>query len=523
MSILEFFDRKGNRQPRDVQRDLLLQIERDWDTYDVFCCRLPTSAGKTLLGECIAAWAADKCGGKAAIVVPDNMLLQQMAAECHASSQVMFAQKFYTCTWKESGMQPREVNRATCPGSKYEEGVRSACSKKFTTCPYATALKKWKASKVRVSNYWMPQAHKMLNSTQVLVVDEAHNFRSFLAQMSCRRLWHHDYHYPLEATDYVSLSHWLDKELAACAPPLSTPPTAERGGFVSGAVPALTTTHKQRFRALTLMKAELETDRGKVTIESTVDDYRGQRLPCIMIKPLDVRDALPLAISLKHTRKIVLMSATLAQWDVHDIGLGELCVKYYDTPSPIPPERRPIYMRPCISNRVMDGFKDLQALVSIIEEAAARFPKDKGVVFVTYALGKALGMANIDEGVRSRLLFYTSLQKRAVLKEFMEAKEPKILVGAGITEGLDLKGDLARFGILAKIAWPNLGDIAVARKAEENPDWMSWQAARTTMQACGRVCRGPDDYGATYILDSSVRRIPDTMWLGWFREAIRGT
>jgi Rad3-related DNA helicase len=101
----------------------------------------------------------------------------------------------------------------------------------------------------------------------------------------------------------------------------------------------------------------------------------------------------------------------------------------------------------------------------------------------------------------------------------MESTEPKILIGAGITEGLDLKDDLARFAVLAKIAWPSLEDVATARKCEEDPDWFAYQAARQVMQAAGRVCRGPNDFGATYIVDSSFARIPKEMFLKWFTDA----
>ena len=82
-----------------------------------------------------------------------------------------------------------------------------------------------------------------------------------------------------------------------------------------------------------------------------------------------------------------------------------------------------------------------------------------------------------------------------------------MLVASGMYEGLDLVDDTARWQVVSKIPWPSLADPAMKWRANEDPDFYNWETLRQVIQACGRVCRGPDDYGVTYILDSTWNRL----------------
>jgi Rad3-related DNA helicase len=132
---------------------------------------------------------------------------------------------------------------------------------------------------------------------------------------------------------------------------------------------------------------------------------------------------------------------------------------------------------------------------------------------------KHLKALAVNHPAKERLRFHDKFNKRDVLKGFIESTGNDILVAAGMTEGLDLKDDLARFNIIAKILWPSLEDPIYQRMLEERPDNYAWIAARSVMQAAGRVCRGPEDYGLTLILDSSYKRIPRHTWLRWYLDA----
>ena len=59
--------------------------------------------------------------------------------------------------------------------------------------------------------------------------------------------------------------------------------------------------------------------------------------------------------------------------------------------------------------------------------------------------------------------------------------------------------------MLCKAPYLTTHDSRVARRLEEGQwAWYHRTALRTVVQASGRVVRAPDDYGATYLADSSL-------------------
>jgi Rad3-related DNA helicase len=79
----------------------------------------------------------------------------------------------------------------------------------------------------------------------------------------------------------------------------------------------------------------------------------------------------------------------------------------------------------------------------------------------------------------------------------------RILISASMSEGLDFKDDICRVQIIAKIPYPNMADVWVRRKKDLDPDFLSTEALLSLEQMIGRIHRNRDDYGITFILDSS--------------------
>jgi Rad3-related DNA helicase len=94
-----------------------------------------------------------------------------------------------------------------------------------------------------------------------------------------------------------------------------------------------------------------------------------------------------------------------------------------------------------------------------------------------------------------------------------------------MSEGLDLADDLARWQVIVKAPFPNLGDPWVVRKHAE-PGGKSWYSEQTVidlLQASGRVMRSRKDRGVTYILDKKAERVLRQQWVGlpdWFKARV---
>lgn len=98
-----------------------------------------------------------------------------------------------------------------------------------------------------------------------------------------------------------------------------------------------------------------------------------------------------------------------------------------------------------------------------------------------------------------------------------------ICLSPSMEEGYDLKHDLARWQVIAKVPFGFLGDPTIKYKSEKVEGSYSRTAVLRIVQACGRVVRGADDRGETYILDSGFDRLLNQGWdyfPKWFIEAL---
>jgi Rad3-related DNA helicase len=103
--------------------------------------------------------------------------------------------------------------------------------------------------------------------------------------------------------------------------------------------------------------------------------------------------------------------------------------------------------------------------------------------------------------MKHKVLVYSDKeQKQEVVAKWL--KEGGVLLGAGLTTGIDLKYDLCRLNIISKIPFPNLGDVNVAKRMALDPKWYPMSAAKQVIQACGRSTRSEDDYSVSVIIDN---------------------
>ena len=88
-----------------------------------------------------------------------------------------------------------------------------------------------------------------------------------------------------------------------------------------------------------------------------------------------------------------------------------------------------------------------------------------------------------------------------------------VLLTYGGHEGLDLVDDLARFGVLVKMPFLNLGDPHVKAEFEvKRWSWYNRECALKIRQAAGRLIRHQGDYGVFYLADRGSKRFPHDVW-----------
>lgn len=210
-----------------------------------------------------------------------------------------------------------------------------------------------------------------------------------------------------------------------------------------------------------------------------------------------------------RANKFIVSSATIFKHDfVKECGLSnhtdEVC--YTDTPSTFPIKNRMIIDATVGSLSWTKKEETLPAALDAVSRILTMEP-GKGIIH-THSYGFAEAIKN---GVPSpRLIFHTSKERDRALNVFLKAppESGKVLVAVAMTEGLDLKGDLATFQIMFKCPFPNLQDLRVHHRLKElkQNKWYGVQTLKTIVQAYGRAVRSPTDKAAFYIIDSDIKR-----------------
>lgn len=482
-SILDCFP--AHLTPRQVQANALLELEAVWHQADVFVVNLPVASGKSAIAMTLAKWC-----GKASIITPSKLLVDQYKDE-YPAIQVLRAKADYFCSTFGVPLNKRPVRKnqpKTCPDSAGCIGCKT----------YRKDLAKARVYNYLLSNYWIYLAHGLYRDT--LVVDEAHQLISMLQQMSSKKLWYNKYKFPSSIETREDMVRWVNSP-------------------ENGWNRALDPTYKK-------FKQELLSNRPRFIFKVSEEPYRDTTDTCISMRPIDVSDEPPIMWPDK-VKKMVLLSATLSRKDIEQLGLSDKKIMYIEADSPITADRRPVNIpKEAASMAYAQQTENIPKLIDYILETTNKHPTEKGLIHATYSLAEKIKQAiKHDTKENSRYIFHTKEDKAEKYQIFRDSEEPKILVASGMYEGIDLPYDAGRWQIIAKVPYPSLADPAIKYMVGLDKEWYSWETIKVVLQACGRICRTPEDYGITYIFDNSFKRLynqnKDWGFPLWFQNSVR--
>jgi Rad3-related DNA helicase len=256
-----------------------------------------------------------------------------------------------------------------------------------------------------------------------------------------------------------------------------------------------------------------------------VDQPDGAGSP-ITIKPLDP------ARYLHHTvwdrgNTFALLSATILNKAAfcRGVGLDPANVALVDVPHTFPVANRPLYDVTRGKMTYEEREETLPEVAKAIVRIAAAHPDEKGLIHChSYAIQSELRTRLARFGLGGRVRAHDREDRDAALESWMATDDPDIFLSVKMEEALDLGGDLCRWQVLCKAPYLNTNDSRVARRLDEGQwAWYRRTALQTVIQACGRVVRAPDDYGATYLADSSLLDLFDRTrgeMPAWFRDQV---
>ncbi|WP_424016852.1 helicase C-terminal domain-containing protein [Halorientalis pallida] len=235
---------------------------------------------------------------------------------------------------------------------------------------------------------------------------------------------------------------------------------------------------------------------------------------------------------LKHTvwdrgQKFALLSATILSKDAFCAGAGldPSRVALVEVDHTFPVENRPLYDVTQGKMTYEKRDRTLPRMAETLVRIMQAHPSEKGLVHChSYGIQERLVDLLGEYGVDERIRVHDRENRDAVLSTWKRSDGNEVFLSVKMEEALDLEGDLARWQLLCKAPYPNTRDSRVAQRLEDGQwGWYYRAALRTVIQACGRVVRAPDDYGATYLGDSSLLDLFErarTDMPDWFAEQV---
>ena len=241
-------------------------------------------------------------------------------------------------------------------------------------------------------------------------------------------------------------------------------------------------------------------------------------------KPLTISDY---SDQLLHFGDIRLfMTGTLGNKDkfCQWIGIDPKETYYIFVKSPFPKTNRPIiksYVGSMSGRKGRNPNWRNPAAISKIQEIIKKHKHEKGVIHTSsnqqaWFIKKMLNSKNVWVA--------QGPTREDTIRRFEAAHKPVILIGAGLKDGVDFKGDKCRYQIMFKMPYPSLAGKQVNIRMHYDQSWYAYQTIMPLMQAYGRGIRDMDDYCIMYVLDSDFEKLllqHKYLFNEYFLEAIK--
>ena len=502
---------------------------------DVVLVRAPTGSGKSLLARAImgASATVDETDPSEATgayyTTPQVSQIDDVEADDLLTDLAVIRGKSnYDCILP--GEHDTPVNRAPCAR---QQGFD--CSVKHR-CPYFSdrAIASGNRYAALTLAYFMRTAgSEVFRKRDVVVIDEAHGLAEWAEmyatiELSPERVpvWD-DVGVPDVEADAGSEEDAVDRTARFAA---SLRDVAKRAKDELTGRPELDREEVARRDRLQELISELgwflEDYRDLDSPTTWVVDQPDGEGSALAIKPLDP------ARYLRHTvwdrgNRFALLSATILSKDAfcRGVGLDPANVALVDVEHTFPLEHRPLYDVTQGSMTYEHRDETVPKIARLIVRLMAEHPNQKGLIHAhSYDIAGRLVEKLGEFGVAARVRRHGREDRDAELETWTASSDPEVFVSVKMEEALDLHDDLCRWQVVCKAPYRNTNDSRVARRlADDQWAWYHRTALRTVIQACGRVVRAPDDYGATYLADSSLLDLFDRARADtppWFRDQV---
>ena len=484
--------------PRPQQEEALAWFDENmWTGHRVKVLEGPVATGKSLVADAIAK-REEQRGNKTSIVTATNLLLDQYIRD-FPEYPCLKGMSHYDCVCFPGN---------TCETTRLMGammGNRHLCG---SQCPYVRARSDCYEMPYAIFNtmsyFYFPKVEKVKSTgektliTDVLIVDEFQALAPMLQAMFELVLWEEDIKIPHGVSaSAVAVVDLLTKRLNAIKRMIQ-----HSAGTLS---PKQIKPLVNQAAKIDLIINNFEKKPEEFVVEE-LEQYRYRK----KMRSLRIRTIRPdrkVLNAFFQAKRIVLMSATALDIDVKELGF-----KNYDKlnlSSPIPKERRKVYVESIVQNSFAKQEIAVPLIAKRIKEIVNARPTERGVVLVTYRQAEMLK----EYLTEPHYVFHGKEDRQTVIADFIKNVHIRqVAVLAASFEGLDLKNDIARFVIMGIFPLPNYMDAVVRKRIDMDQNsndpqhWYEMQAMKQIIQGAGRASRNEKDYSTIHILDTKFVR-----------------
>ncbi|MEX2193550.1 MAG: helicase C-terminal domain-containing protein [Nitrosarchaeum sp.] len=266
---------------------------------------------------------------------------------------------------------------------------------------------------------------------------------------------------------------------------------------------------ERRYDRAAQARIDILTDKDNFVVNDPIQDLNGN-FRTISVKPIDVSS---FANSFFTTEYQIFMSATIDKFSFcENMGLQQDDVAFIDTPkSPFPIEHRRIDLlnikRLSYGSTENDELEVIKTIDRIMDEHSG----ERGLILTSSVPRCQKILRYLSPKNTRRIRICHSYNKDGKTQDEIiseHAADPTgVLLSSSLWEGVDLKDDLSRFQIIAKVPYPNYKEKRTKAKMDKFPLWYTSQTLTKLLQGFGRSIRSEDDWAKTYVLDTAVNNV----------------
>lgn len=521
------YQKDGKASYRKMQKEAIIKsltalVEQD---YDAFVIDAPVGYGKSGVIVTVSR-VLEALGKNSYLTTPQLILQDQYYTEFKDIPQIK-GRRNYTC------IDDPEVNcsNGECQvNDKYQSELCNNCS-------YTKQRKLCQESQIcgMNSSYLMTVRKEVFDQRYLLSVDEAHGLPEWgvgFVSVTIRESAVNGY-IPEFSAGFPAYILWLEKIVYPLVKEEETKLKERikefgKGGkkrkVILGTMEAYKAI-KDLVKKIELLSKDYAAV-GEDWIYNIETDIKGKK---IVFQPLTSGRFLN-QILWSRGKKILLSSGTITpELYMKEGGLTNRNFSIKDcvveVPSEFDPKKSPIIYKSVGKLSYDRKAATLPLVLKEIEKVIDENKEHRGIVHCFSYSNLQFIENNIRSDLKPLLWIQDKNSRAESLDNWINSDlKSSVFVSVNMSEGLNLKDDLARYQIYMKVGYPSMADKRVAKRLElGHRVWYSMQAIEDLEQSSGRATRSVNDWSKMYIFDSSFSDLYvryNKYFKKWFKDRL---